>query len=279
MIHKTILPILLLLSGLASISKAAPMPTPKARPDFLPSTPPAEKAIAAYTPGDALGAVITAEWKFPAGHPYTAANREEGLKTNWPGAKIATNIDEMVQFILAAPPADPSRFTPTSRMVNRSIENVRYSIINVMDVPDSAKADALVRVVTAQTDPQKRKQAVELAARMFDDLLDPRLLAYRMEGLDDLTTYKVQAFGEGPKTEFETRWDVKRSILNSLITYLQMNIDKTPFKTPDEAANCAALKAWLMANWTAIANKCAEVKVNPGRKRPIVDHQPWDARW
>ena len=46
----------------------------------------------------------------------------------------------------------------------------------------------------------------------------------------------------------------------SLITYLQMDIDKAPFKTPDEAANCAALKTWLTANWSAIATKCDGVE-------------------
>ena len=267
------LPLVFALPWMASASPPEP---PDPRPDYMPSSPPAEKAISAYTPGDALGAVITTNEHFPPGHPYRQGNFEEGLRANWPGAKVASNIDLMIEFILAAPPADPSPFGPKSRVLKRTYQNVLSAIYRVMDIPDCEKADALVRVVNAQTEPQKLKHAKALADHMFEALLDPRLLAYRMEGLDDPATYRLSN-EEG--TVVPIRWNVKRSILMALRDTLNLELDASPFWTSDEAANCAALKTWLTANWTAISNKCDEIKANPDRKEPPVSHQPWDARW
>ncbi len=275
--HKQLIA-LSLVFALPWMARATTAEPPDPRPDYMPSSPPAEKAITAYTPGDALGAVITTDDHFPPGHLYREGNFGTGLRSNWPGAKVAANIDPMIEFVLAAPPADPSRFTPQSRMVHRSYDSVIFAIHHLMDVPAAEKADALVRVVNAQTDPKKLKHAKAIASLMFEALLDPRLLAYEMEGLDDPATYKVQAFGEGPKVEFQARWDAKKRILRSLRDTLKIEIDTSPFSTGDEIANCAALKTWLTANWATIGEKCAERRINPVRKPPIF-HQPWDARW
>lgn len=140
------------------------------RPAFMPSTPPATKAIATYTATDMLGAVITSE--VPADHPFGAVKRLADLKSIWPGAKEKASIVAMVQIVLDAP-ADAAY-----KDIADSLRDVRFVIQEIMDVSDADKASALVSVVQAQTDPIKNKRARDLAGAMFEELLDPRLLAF-----------------------------------------------------------------------------------------------------
>ena len=246
---------------------------PLPRPAFMPSTPPASKAITSYSAADLVGAVATRE--FPSDHPFSAVKSFKALKAEWPGAKNATQIDAMVQIVLEAPAATESR------EINTAFENVRYVIQEVMDVPDSDRSDAFVRLVNAQTDPLKKRRATGFAWSMFAELLDVRLLGFEKELLDDATEYTEQyRMAEGkPRRKSSIRTDAKRSILFTLKDTLQMTIDETPFQTSEEASNCAALKAWLADNWALINSKCIELKARPERQKPTVGVQVWDARW
>jgi len=112
-------------------------------------------------------------------------------------------------------------------------------------------------------------------------LYDARLLNYRIEDLDDATEYTEEhTMPEGtPRRKSSIRADARMSLLSTLKETLKMNFDSAPFTTTDEAANCAALKAWLTSNWTQLVNKCAEVKADPQTIIPKTIISPWDARW
>lgn len=265
----------LIVSAFAFFSLQSYADTPFPRPAFMPSTPPATKAISAYTAAEMVGAVTTLSSQFSAGHPYDSISSYLDITKTWPGAKDKMQIDAMVQIVLDAPAA------ATHSEIDDSFENVRYVIQEVMDVSDADKADAFVRIVNAQTDPLKRKRAAAFAWAMFPELLDARLLAFEKERLDDATEYTEQyTMAEGkPPRKSSIRADAKRSILWELQHTLKLTIDATPFKTADEAANCAALKAWLTTNLPQIEAKCAQVKLLPDRRRPTVIIHPWDARW
>ena len=245
------------------------------RPAFMPSTPQATKEISTYTAADVVGAATTDSTQLPTGHAYREGGFKKGVKSTWPGAKDATKIDTMLQIVLDAPT------NSTAKEVSDSFANIRFVIQEVMDVSDQAKADAFVRIVAAQTDPLKTKRAKVFARQMFEELLDVRLLGYDKEALDDATDYTEQykVSENRPRRTLVVRQEAKRSILWTLNHTLKMGIDETPFTTADEAANCAALKTWLTANWTQVANKCAEAKAAPEPRKPRVSIQAWDARW
>jgi hypothetical protein len=258
---------------LALLAPHAMADRPRPRPAFMPSTPSAAKTVATYSPSELVGAVVTLE--LPNGHPFGSVLNLETLKSTWPGAKDATKIDTMLQIVLDAPA------NSTAKEVSDSFANIRFVIQEVMDVSDQTKADAFIRIVAAQTDPLKIKRAKGFARQMFEELLDVRLLAYDKEALDDATEYTEQyKISENrPRRTLVVRQEAKRSILWTLNHTLKMGVDETPFTTADEAANCAALKTWLTANWTQVANKCAEAKAAPEPRKPRVSVQAWDARW
>jgi hypothetical protein len=158
---------------------------------------------------------------------------------------------------------------------------VRYTMRKVKDVSTSAKADALVRVVEAQTDALKLARAKSFAAGMFEEPLDPRLLGFEKKRLDDATVVGDMV-REGVSGilhhEVTVRADSRDIILLHLEQTLGMTIDETPFRVEDEAAGCAALKAWLTANWAQISAKCAEKMTVPNRQLPIVFSAKWDTR-
>lgn len=256
-----------------SISSPSRADQPRPRPSFMPSTPVATKAIAAYTAAELLGAVVTRE--FPANHPFDSVTDLAALKSVWPGAKDAAQIDVMLQIVLDAQ-ADID-----DTEILKAFENTRYVIQEVMDVTDKDKADAFVRVVASQSVPAKVKRAKLFSNMMFNELLDPRLLEYDIGSLADTAEY-IDEFivAEGvPKRKSSIQSEAKRSLLWTINHTLKMGIDETPFRTADEAANCMALKTWLTENWTQISNKCVILKSDPKRVKPTVNIQAWDARW
>ncbi len=182
----------------------------------------------------------------------------------------------MVQIVLDAP------VIAGAKEIETAFQNVRYVIQEIIDVSDADKADAFIRIIDAQTDPLKKNRATTFARSMFQELLDPRLLAFAKEALDDATEYPhpIIVAPEGkPRNMTSVRTEAKWEILRVLEHGLKMTIDETPFSTADEAENCSALKTWLTANWTQISNKCAQVKAAPDRVKPRVNIQAWDARW
>lgn len=61
--------------------------------DYLPPTPPPEKKIADYTAQDIVGCVFGRNRAQPKEHPLRVKDPWAKLKAEWPGAKVATNID------------------------------------------------------------------------------------------------------------------------------------------------------------------------------------------
>lgn len=247
---------------------------PRPMPGYFPSAPDKDKPITEYTHSDVLGCIGTRELR--AGHKFAEGKLyEAGLKANWPGAKDATKIDAMLQLVLDTP------VDIEFGELNGGFTNVRYAIREVMDVTATAKVDALVRIVAAQTDPIKTARAKTFAAGLFEEFLDPRLLAYEKERLDDATVVgdRVREGDSGNIHDIVTARRVSRNIiLLHLERTLGMTIDKAPFRIEDEAAGCAALKAWLTTHWTEISTKCAEKAAVPNRQLPTVYSTQWDAR-
>jgi hypothetical protein len=240
-------------------------------PAFMPPQPAPDKAIAAYTVGDVLACNSVSD--LPANHNYYADKRyNAGLKANWPGAKIATNIDALCQIVLDVPE------NTTQYDINKVTNNLHVVISEVIDVSDNDKVDALLRIVAAQTDPKKKKWAVDFATDFFVDVLDPRLLNLQKERLDDSSIAKRLVAEERPDIEITARSMAKQKILGWLQEDLAVTLDVAPFDEPNEADGCAALKAWLDANAAMVATKCAEAKAKPDREKPSYIERTWDAR-
>lgn len=240
-------------------------------PAFIPSPPAPEKAIVDYTVGDVFACISVSE--LPAHHNYYADKRySAGLKSDWPGAKIATNIDALCQILLEAPDDTPER------VIEDVTNNLRLVIRNVMDVSDIEKADALLRIVAAQSNPKKKKWAVAFASEFFTDVMDPRLLNLQKERLDDSSVAMLMVREGVPSDEISARWFARQQILKWLKEDLAITIDVAPFKVSNEADGCAALKAWLDMNAAMVEAKCAEAKAKPDRKLPHDFKRAWDAR-
>ena len=262
--------IIISLTAVGYLNAAEPRPLPA----YLPAAPSKDKSIADYTPAEVMGCISTGH--LPPGHKfYEGKLYAAGLKAKWPGAKDATKIDPMIQFALDAP------VNTDEGELQTVFDNLRYTIRKVMDVSETAKADALVRVVAAQTDALKLARAKSFAAGMFEELLDPRLLEFEREGLDDATVVgdMVREGVSGILHHIVTARAVSRNnILLHLERTLGMTIDESPFRIEDEAAGCAALKTWLTANWAQITAKCAEKLADPNRKLKNLTKSTWDAR-
>lgn len=255
---------------------------PFPRPAFFPSTPPTTKPIANYTAADVFGVTVTIPEQLPAGHPYAADKKYDArLKTGWPGAKNLESIDALVQIALDAPAITKIRGRGEAkawRALNDAWCNISYILREVMDVPESSKADALVRIVATQSDPMKKARAAEFASSMFPEFLDPRLLAYQKAQLDSPEVISFLRMEESPSIQYTARATARRMILIELKN-LGLSLDTSLFETSDESSGCAALKAWLTANWPQITTKCAEAKAKPDRKLPTVSVWSCDARW
>lgn len=248
---------------------------PQPMPVYYPSAPHKDKPIVEYTTSDVLGCLGTI--KLPDGHKFLEDKKfEAGLKINWPGAKNSASIDAMLQLVLDSPA------NTALGDLHGGLANVRIAVREIMDVNAEAKAEAVLRVVAAQTDPLKSARAKKFAADLFEDLLDPRLLTYHKERLDDITVVgdmTREAESGGNIHDIVTVRQVSLSTILLLIERtLGMPLDRQAFQTQDEAQNCAALKSWLTANWNQITAKCAEKAADANRKISILHPRQWDAR-
>ncbi len=258
---------MILLVTLAATALAESRPLPA----IIPTQPAPDKTIAAYTVGDVLACNSVSD--LPAKHNYYADRRYNvGLKANWPGAKIATNIDALCEIVLDAPEDTPKE------IIRDVTNNLHLVIREVMDVSDNEKVDALLRIVAAQTDPKKKKWAVDFATGFFIDVLDPRLLNLQKERLDDASIAKRMVAEGIPDIEITARSLANQKILEWLQEDLAITLDVAPFDVPNEADGCAALKVWLGANAALVATKCAEAKAKPNRRIPTYSKLTWDAR-
>jgi hypothetical protein len=249
------------------------------RPSYMPSTPSGEKAIANYSAADVLGCIITEPSQIPAGHPYREQNFEKGIRASWPGAKIPTQIDSMLQIILDAPGDIPQ--SGREEQISRELDNMDNILRNVFDLSPESKADALVRVAGKQTDPVKKMRAINFASSFFWEFLDSRLLMMGKDLLDDSTVVSNLLITETKWQKTTRRGMAQGWILNNL-NAIGLTVDSKPSLFTDdkfEATRCAALKSWVTANSDLIANKCTEARNKPNRELSILSRHYWDVRW
>ncbi|MEI7911633.1 MAG: hypothetical protein WCK77_18525 [Verrucomicrobiota bacterium] len=145
--------------GLSSLLAAA-LPQ---LPAFIPAAPDKTKALASYTAADVFSCVATAE--LPKGHPVEEILTVGPLrfKAGWPGARDGTQIDAMLNLVLDAT-------TPATKDdARKALQDVRFILYSVMDLADTAEADAIVRVAQQQTDPLKKRLMADLASELYRD--------------------------------------------------------------------------------------------------------------
>jgi hypothetical protein len=249
------------------------------RPDFIPPTPPVSKQITQYTVADVMGIIATKIEQLPSNHPYVVNKKyDDEIKSNWPGAKVSSNIDAMMQIVLNAPPITDFE-SPLPKQISGAWANVELFIFNIMDLPDNEKVDAMLRTINAQTDADKKYDAIIFCRSRFYDFLDPRLLALEVPGLDDtsIQTDYYRAIETRPPLSETSRSFSKRVILSELSSVFEF--DRSPFEVADEAAACASLKAWWTQNYPLITTKCAEKKASPKWTRRSFFGAAWDVKW
>ncbi len=159
-----------------------------------------------------------------------------------------------------------------------AFDNLSFIVSKVIDVSETDKIDALLRIVAAQTDPLKKARAREFAGSKFPEFLDARLLACQKDRLNDSLLFSSWREENSPAIKTTVRSEARRLILFELKT-LGFTLDISPFWTADEAASCAALKQWLTDNWAEVITKSAAAKVNPDRKVQTPSGRVYDLRY
>lgn len=221
---------------------------------FPPPPPPSTKLIAEYSPSDVLGCFPVSV--LPEDHPLNQSNHSPELimKSSWPGASDPRSIDAFVTLVLNSPAVSNATSSDKGTQSARKAKwrNLHIFLDSVMDVSDRAKVDALLRVANAQTDPLKKRQALDFAADFFPDTLDPRLLAIRRDQLDDATALPTLDYEEGPAVKRTVRSEARRSLLWNLNYVLNTGADTSDFEAGEEAKDCPEMKKWLVRKWPAI---------------------------
>lgn len=241
-----------LLAGV--LCHALPVRAQEKSAPFPPPPPPSTKLIAEYSPSDVLGCFPISV--LPEDHPLNQSNHSPELimKSSWPGASDPRSIDAFMALVLNSPSvsnaASPDKNTQSGRKAKW--RNLHTFIDTVMDVSDHAKVEALLRVANAQTDPLKKRQALEFASDFFPDTLDLRLLAIRRDQLDDATALPTLDYEDGPAVKRSVRSEARRSLLWSLNYVLGTGADTSSFEAGDEAKDCPEMKKWLVSHWPAI---------------------------
>lgn len=261
----------ILIFAVAPLSLA--LDDPPSRPDFVPSAPPVSKPITEYTVADVFGISVTRSDQLPTDHPYLADKKyRAGLKEKWPGAKVASRLDVMTQIVLDAPE------DTDMRQIQIAMENLACIFQDVFDLPATTKADALVRIVEAQTVPYKRARAEFFAIQLFDEFLDHRIIGFMIARLDDASVTSILRRESAPKIVFTVRGGARSRLLQAFDS-IGLDVDKAPYYENGEEVGCAALKTWVSANGQLIATKCEEARAKPDRYVPDHVISCWDVRW
>lgn len=236
-------------------------------PDYLPTAPDADKAVANYTVADVMGVVCTRQTKLPAGHPFSGNKAKKDLRTEWPGSTVANNIDQFLGYLLLTP-------NPKEEKAVRT--NIYWILHEVMNVTDAEKSAAIIRVHNAQTDIAKKRKIAWFAAESFCSLMNADLLILVRNLLDDGSVLRSSK-PEGLEPRVTTmRGEVRRKCLQFILhkNYLHMEPDLRPDDYPHinrggrtEQEYCSAMKEWMIGNWALITAKVAQAKANPDRPR------------
>lgn len=243
--------------------------------DNMPQIPLPQKRISDYTAQDIVGCVFGRNMAQPKEHPLRVKNPGAKLKAEWPGSKVAANVDTIIGYILLS---DSPKFD------ERISDGIYWILWHVMDVPKSDIADAFARVYAAQTDQVAKRKVAFLGRYLFPWLADERVLVPLRDMLDDSTVYENKKVNEGGWRYIAT---VRREASHCLIGYiyddsllhmgmpenqhLMSAAELAALKIGDdrtkEPTMCQALKAWYTTHWTEVTAKCAEVRLKPDSER------------
>lgn len=145
-----------------------------------------------------------------------------------------------------------------------------YIIANVMDVSREEKADALLRVISNQTDPVKKSLARHYACDMFKVLLDPRLVQPMRDEFTSQETWEDPEIPEANPDNFASGLDENAEIVSAkseaigmiaaALGFVDIDFDVETYFTSDVDLNCARMGQWLDANVELINQKCLEAR-------------------
>lgn len=239
--------------------------------DYLPQPPPADKAPASYSVQDVVGCAFSWRDALPNGHPFKGKDGIARIRAEWPGSKVATNIDAMLAYVfLASTPYEEDEVA----------EGIFWAVHELMDVSGSDKAAAVERTYLAQSDAVKRRQIAFVAGRIFPYLADMRLLSLLKDMLGNAATYRT----ERPEGGREIKTTVRRSagaILRRLIFDKELLSLDLPgggviMSSADqeaifadglsEAASCSLFKDWIEGHWSELSSQAAKARALSERK-------------
>jgi hypothetical protein len=241
----------------------------------MPQVPPPEKKVADYTAQDIVGCAFGQNMEQPKEHPLRVKDPTSKLKAEWPGAKVAANLDIILGYILLA---------ETHKDDDIIGNGIYWILFCIMDVPKTEIGAAFARVYAAQPDQAKKRKVAYLGRLLFPWLADERILAPLRDMLDDQTLYRIRKFGDAGIKEYITVRNVAyhavsgaiydHDLLSVGLPEGQYLMDATQLDTleisddkSNEAASCAALKTWVNAHWAEITAKCAEARALPDDER------------
>lgn len=241
-------------------------------PAFIPDAPAMNKSLETYSAADVFSCVATGV--LPEGHPLEEILTDAPikLKSSWAGSKDSTQIDAMLNLVLA------SATEANKADVKQAFANIRFILYFIMQLTDQEKADAIVRVTELQTVPLKKRLMAEFAFVVYDDLYDARLLKYIVEYIDDATKNIIPPRREGDSIQTITDGS---KIWGTLLTGLvEIGFDRVtlPTSTSNKAQDKLTLRNWMTANMTLISQKCATYKANPEFKVEPPRRRCWNAR-
>lgn len=239
-------------------------------PNYLPSAPQVDKMVTDYTVADVMGCVCTNWRKLPEGHPFRLKDGEAVLRSEWPGSKIASNIDLFLNYLLLAPDENDEGVLA---------DDLYWILEGVMDVPNADKATAILRVYSGESDIGKRRRLAMFCGKVLPSIVDARLLEVVRDLLDDDTVLEtIRPEGADPivvTVRGKAKEMCKRIVMGKELLNIQMmGSDYSDIfgKSNTEEESCQKLKMWMNNNWEAIATKASEVGGKPNRtyRKPII---------
>lgn len=243
--------------------------------DYIPNPALGGKKLEDYTVNDVIGGTFASKGKLDDSHPFRKINDSietvQEVKLKWPGAKQASNLDAIYSLIVHTENLDQERYVSMG---------IYWLIYHIMDVPNSDKVDAFIRVYQAQNEPLKKRKVAFLVQELFPYLADERMLLSLKDMLDDNSTYRLdKAEGIEPKVDTTRRFtkQIFTKLLSgkNLLSYgypegeiIVSRADRALFseRNLSESDSCGLYKKWLTDNWQLIAAQCKKLRDDTERE-------------
>ena len=235
----------------------------------MPAAPPITKQLQDYSAIDVFGIICRNEKTLPDGHPFRDKNHWTGkyIATNWPGAKVAENIDVVLQFFCDS----------NVNNIESLAGNVEWFLTRAMDVSDETMVEAIIRVRNAQTDAAKKLRMEGFGKRMFFVLFDQQLLFWSQTELDDETLLPPgPQKREGVRNPSVTKRQVALKERLGYLKIIGLITDFAPYTGPDVATNCANMKRFIETNQNQFIQRCIQKKAEQTTKLRDGILHTWD---